>query len=150
MLASTRPIAVLTVIVTYGTLIVIAITFLTARRLRRSHPLPQELKVASRRDRRKLAHWAPGEDIDVNPDLARAYVRFVSSSAPLRRRSDRLYFVVGALVVLLALLVNPLANPIMWPVIVLLPLVFVWHYRDYKRLERFISYRKEANRGSSS
>jgi hypothetical protein len=110
-----------------------------AWRLRRSYSQPLELKAASYRDRRKLARWVKGKNVDVDPNLARVYLRYMTSSMPLYRRGYRLNSLWGVFAALGLLFFNPIAHPGVVLLIILVLILSVDSYRRGRQLERFVS-----------
>jgi Flp pilus assembly protein TadB len=145
MLAASEPIVVLTLIVYSAFLVVLPALGIVGRRLRKRYPSPPELKRASREERRKLGRFIDGKEVDIDPDLARAYVRYSISSAATRRRSERLVLAFLVLGLLLAILVNPVAEPMMWLVIAVVLICIVLEYRTYQRFNRFVARWSEAS-----
>lgn len=139
MLASVKPIAIVSVVWGIGLFAVVALLLCNELRRRFRHPLPTEFKRASRRDKRKLTRWVTGENVDVDSDLSRAYVRYVTSNLPLLRQWYRLFALWGVFTAGLGLLANPVAHPGL--VLLFIPLIFsvVWSYRRSRQLERFVS-----------
>lgn len=147
MLASVRPIAIVELIVAGGFIVVLTLSMQNSRRLRRNHPQPQELKEASFSDRRKLARWTSGKSVDIDPNLARIHVHYLTSSLPLLRQSYRLYGLWGALTVSLLILADPVAHPVAILLIVFALIFIAWSYRYSRQLERFVTRSTDASRG---
>ncbi len=145
MLASVKPAVILTLIVGFGVALAVTWFLVALLRVRKSYPLPTELKAASRRELRALGHWSPGAEIDVEPKLVRAYTRYALSSLSQRKRSYSLFNLWVSLVILGLFLVDPIKHP--WTVlfIVLGLITIASNYRDSRRLERVASYSNEAD-----
>lgn len=150
MLASVKPIAIVTVVWGIGLCLVVYFFLFNTLRLRIRHPLPHELKAASPSDRRKLAQWVKGQEVEVNPDLTRVYVRYVRQNAPLLTRRYWLYSLFGVFTAGLGFLGNPVKHPEALLLIILMLIVVVWSTRERIRLERFVTSANEASRDGSS
>jgi amino acid transporter len=150
MLGNVKPIAILSLAWGCGFLIIVILMLIGAWRLRRRHPLPLELKAASYRDKRKLAKWFRGGNIDVDPNLTQIYLRYMTSSTPLYKRGYHLNGFWGVFTALGLLFLNPIEHPEILLLIVIVLILSVVNYRRGSRLERFVSHANEASRGGSS
>ena len=98
-------------------------------------------------DRRKLNRYLSGKKVDIDPDLAQAYVRYTVSSAPLQKWGKRLTILALVFALLIAIVEaeKPPAEPIMWLIIILAPVAIAWEFRAFRRFERFVSHSTETD-----